>query len=54
MEMGGELHDPAALPPVKSPMCPLDRRLGGHNSHKLVANLESTFLKVKLSLCFFN
>jgi len=29
MEVSGQLHAPAALPPGKSPRYPLDRRLGG-------------------------
>jgi hypothetical protein len=29
MEVSGRLHPPAALPPVKEPRYPLDRRLGG-------------------------
>jgi len=29
MEVSGQLHTPAALPPRKSPWYPLDRRLGG-------------------------
>jgi hypothetical protein len=29
MEVSGQLHDPAALPPGKHPRYPLDRRLGG-------------------------
>jgi hypothetical protein len=32
MEVSGQLHDPAALPPGKRPWCPLDRRLGGPQS----------------------
>jgi hypothetical protein len=32
MEMSGQLHAPAALPQGKSPWCPLDWRLGGHQS----------------------
>jgi len=27
--MSGQIHDPAALPPGKEPLVPLDRRLGG-------------------------
>jgi hypothetical protein len=29
MEVSGQLHAPAALPPGKNPWYPLDRRLGG-------------------------
>jgi hypothetical protein len=32
MEVGGQLHGPAALPPEKSPLYPLDRRIGGAQS----------------------
>jgi hypothetical protein len=32
MEVGGQLHAPAALPQGKSPWYPLDRRLGGTQS----------------------
>jgi hypothetical protein len=32
MEMSGQLHAPVALPPGKSPLYPLDRRLGGPQS----------------------
>jgi hypothetical protein len=32
MEVSGQLHAPAALPPGKSPRYPLDRRLGGPQS----------------------
>jgi hypothetical protein len=32
MEVNGQLHAPAALPPWKSPRYPLDRRLGGPQS----------------------
>jgi hypothetical protein len=32
MEVSGQLHDPAALSPGKSPQYPLDRRLGGPQS----------------------
>jgi hypothetical protein len=32
MEMSGQLHAPAALPPEKEPWYPLDRRLGGPQS----------------------
>jgi hypothetical protein len=32
MEVSGQLHAPAALPPGKSPWYPLDRRLGGPQS----------------------
>jgi hypothetical protein len=33
MEVSGQLHDPAALPPGKELHYPLDRRLGGSHSH---------------------
>jgi hypothetical protein len=33
MEVNGQLHAPAALPPGKEPLYPLDRRLGGPQSH---------------------
>jgi hypothetical protein len=33
MEVSGQLHAPAALPPGKSPWYPLDRRLSGPQSH---------------------
>jgi hypothetical protein len=29
MEVSGQIHVPAALPPGKSPCYPLDRRVGG-------------------------
>jgi hypothetical protein len=32
MEVSGQLHAPAALPPVKQPLEQLDRRLGGPQS----------------------
>jgi hypothetical protein len=32
LEVSGQLHSPAALPPGKSPRYPLDRRLGGPQS----------------------
>jgi hypothetical protein len=32
MEVSGQFHAPAALPEVKSPWYPLDRRLGGPQS----------------------
>jgi hypothetical protein len=32
MEVSGQFHAPAALPPEKSPWYPLDRRLGGPQS----------------------
>jgi hypothetical protein len=32
MEVSGQLHAPAALPPRKEPGYPLDRRLGGPQS----------------------
>jgi hypothetical protein len=32
MEVSGQLHPPAALPPGKEPLVPLDRRLGGPQS----------------------
>jgi len=32
MEVSGQLHAPAALPPEKEPLLPLDRRLGGLQS----------------------
>jgi hypothetical protein len=32
MEVSGQLHAPATLPPEKSPWLPLDRRLGGPQS----------------------
>jgi hypothetical protein len=32
MEVSGQLHTPAALPPGKDPLYPLDRRLGGPQS----------------------
>jgi hypothetical protein len=32
MEVSGQLHDPAALPPGKEPRYPLDRRLCGPKS----------------------
>jgi hypothetical protein len=32
MEVSGQLHVPAALPPEKSPWYPLDRRLSGPQS----------------------
>jgi hypothetical protein len=33
MEVSGQLHAPAALPPEKETLVPLDRRLGGPQSH---------------------
>jgi hypothetical protein len=32
MEVSGQLHNPAALPPGKEPLYPLERRLRGHQS----------------------
>jgi hypothetical protein len=32
MEVSGQPHAPTALPPVKEPLVPLDRRLGGPQS----------------------
>jgi hypothetical protein len=32
MEVSGQLHAPAALPPGKAPRYPMDRRLGGPQS----------------------
>jgi hypothetical protein len=32
MELSGQLHAPAALPPGKEPWYPLDKRLGGPQS----------------------
>jgi hypothetical protein len=32
MEVSGQIHTPAALPPRKEPWYPLDRRLGGPQS----------------------
>jgi hypothetical protein len=32
MEVGGQLHAPATLPPEEDPWYPLDRRLGGPQS----------------------
>jgi hypothetical protein len=32
MEVSGQLHAPAALPPGKEPLVPTDRRLGGPQS----------------------
>jgi hypothetical protein len=32
MEVSGQLYDPAALPPGKEPLLPLDRRLDGPQS----------------------
>jgi hypothetical protein len=32
MDVSGQLHAPAALPPGKEPWYPLDRRLGGSQS----------------------
>jgi hypothetical protein len=32
MEVSGQLHAPAALPPGKEPLVPIDRRLGGPES----------------------
>jgi hypothetical protein len=29
MEVSGQLHAPAALPPGEDPLVPIDRRLGG-------------------------
>jgi hypothetical protein len=34
MEVSGQLHAQAALPPGKSPWYPLDRRLGGPQSRE--------------------
>jgi hypothetical protein len=36
MEVSGQLHAPAALPPGKSPWYPLDRRLGGPQSRSIL------------------
>jgi len=32
MGVSGQLHAPAALPPGKEPLVPIDRRLGGPQS----------------------
>jgi hypothetical protein len=40
MEVSGQLHAPAALPPGKSPWYPLDRRLGGPQSRSGRGGLE--------------
>jgi hypothetical protein len=32
MEVSGQHHAPAALPPGKEPLVPIDRRLGGPQS----------------------
>jgi hypothetical protein len=34
MEVSGQLHVPAALPPGKEPLVSLDRRLGGPHIYK--------------------
>jgi hypothetical protein len=39
MEVSGQLHASAALPPGKSPRYPLDRRLGGLKRYKKGFNL---------------
>jgi hypothetical protein len=40
MEVSGQLHTPAALPPGKEPLVPLDRRLGGPQSRSGLCGLE--------------
>jgi hypothetical protein len=40
MEVSGQLHDPAALPPGKSPWYPRDRRLGGPHCHSGRGGIE--------------
>jgi hypothetical protein len=47
MELSGQLHSPAALPPGKSPFYPLDRRLGGIQSRSQRGGEE----KKKLEMC---
>jgi hypothetical protein len=44
MEVSGQLHAPAALPPGKSPWYPLDRRLGGPQSRSGRGGEEKNFL----------
>jgi hypothetical protein len=43
MELSGELHTPAALPPGKSPWYPLERRLGGLQSQSGRGGEEKNF-----------
>jgi hypothetical protein len=40
MEVSGQLYNPAALPPGKSPWYPLDRKLGGPQSRSGLAGEE--------------
>jgi hypothetical protein len=43
MEVSGQLHVPAALPRRKSPLYPLDRRLGGSQSRSGCGGEEKNF-----------
>jgi hypothetical protein len=40
MEVGGQLHDPVALPPGKDPRYPLDKRLNGTQSRSGTGGLK--------------
>jgi hypothetical protein len=43
MEVSGQLQAPAALPPEKEPLLPLDRRLGGPQSRSGRGGEEKNF-----------
>jgi hypothetical protein len=44
MEVSGQFHVLAALPPGKSPQCPLNRRLSGPQSRSSRREVEKNFL----------
>jgi hypothetical protein len=46
LEVCGELHAPAALPPGKEPRYPLDRRLGGVQSHSGKYGEEKIYISI--------
>jgi len=57
MEVSGQLHAPVALPPVKEPLVPLDRGLGGPQTkcnskpHEIMLKFNETdFLVIRLPL----
>jgi hypothetical protein len=59
LEVSGQLHAPAALPPGKSPRYPFYRRLGGPQSRSgrygewgavLIETISSAFITVALEL----
>jgi hypothetical protein len=43
MEVSGQIHAPAASSPGKSPLYPLDRRLGGPQSRSGRGGVEKNF-----------